>query len=86
MHASVNEFKKALIDNSEEAFGERWEDAAYVSSHEGYVTISDNYERFFSLVYKVTDDGEWFVRGYDQDFKPYTQSQAMQDASIMYTG
>ena len=53
------------------------------------ISISDNYERFFDTIYRVTPNGEWSYRRMWSEssiWKPYTFAQAMNDASILYTG
>jgi len=55
---------------------------------DGGVTISDNFERFFSGIYTYTYGGKWLVRdmyGEGGD-RPYSYAQAMGDAAIMFTG
>jgi hypothetical protein len=53
------------------------------------VVILDNFERFFDTIYLYTTDGEWKIRhmySEESGYKPYTEEQALQDASMLYTG
>ncbi len=73
---------------------EGWDDdfvseLLYIDRKEdGSITVSDNYEKFFSTIYTYTVEGKWMIRsmwGGGGD-RLYSHEQAMSDASIMYTG
>ena len=95
MNKQVKEFMEAVKANAHRVWNEP-DDKDFVNEllyiHEqddGSITISDNYERFFDIIYRVTPDGEWSYRRMWSEsvrWKPYTFAQAMSDASIMYTG
>jgi hypothetical protein len=94
MNAQVKQFIEAVKKNASEVWTETGDEEflnslLYVHSNpDGSTTISDNYERFFSTIYRVDMDGNWFVRKMYSDTgeKPYTFAQVMGDASMMYTG
>ncbi len=72
---------------------EGWDDdfvseLLYIDRKEdGSITVSDNYEKFFSTIYTYTVEGTWMIRSmWGGGDKPYSHEQAMSDASIMYTG
>lgn len=61
----------------------------FVQEKDGVVTISDNYEKFFQTMYRITSDGKWWCRSMwseSVEWREYSFSKAMGDASIMYTG
>lgn len=56
----------------------------------GDIVICDSYERFFDTMYIIRDekqDSQWFIRSMfsDRSERRYSYSQAMQDASMMYS-
>jgi hypothetical protein len=59
---------------------------------DGSITVCDNYERFFSLVYRFQPRWKsWSVRSMypsmsESEERPYTYDKCMGDASILYTG
>lgn len=97
MHEQAKQFIAAVKENAAKCWDQPddkdfIEKLLYVYEFpNGSVSISDNFEKFFSIMYRVDKDGNWFVRRMysdepaDQE-KPYTFECAMSDASIMYTG
>lgn len=61
---------------------------------DGRITICDNFERFFSIIYDFTPDpgdpdgGRWQTREMysSEPAQDYSYEQAMADAAIMFTG
>jgi hypothetical protein len=94
MHEQASQFIEALKKNAASAWTDPDDDCIlnallYIQNvYDGSVCISDNFEKFFSYVYRVDAQGNWFIRDYnvDEPEKPYTFHKAMLDASIMYTG
>lgn len=102
----VQRFLKALRENALKVEG--WDvkdidgdtkcmadDVIHVSvKPDGKVTICDNYERFFPIIYDYTPDpadpdgGRWQTREMysDGSAQDYTFDKAMADAAIMFTG
>ncbi len=95
MNKQVQEFSEAVKKNARQVWNEP-DDKSFVDDllfieeqDDGSVTISDNFEKFFDTIYRVTSDGEWSYRrmwSESSAWKPYSFAQAMSDASIMYTG
>lgn len=95
MHKQVQEFIKCAKENARKVWNkpnddEFVNDLLYISEQDdGSTTISDNYEHFFDIIYRVTSDGEWSYRRAlteSSEWKSYSFAKAMSDASIMYTG
>jgi hypothetical protein len=94
MNEQVQQFIAAVKKNGQECWNEPGDETfvdSLLSVHkldDGSVTISDNYERFFSSIYRVDVNGNWFIRDMfsDEGEKPYSFECAMSDASILYTG
>ena len=95
MNAQVQKFVEAVKENARQSWTKP-EDKEFIDSllhvftqDDGSVTISDNYERFFDIIYVVRVDGSWSYRkmwSESGELKSYSFEQAMSDASIMYTG
>lgn len=95
MNRQVQEFVEAAKNNASKVWNEP-EDKEFVNEllyvytqEDGSIIISDNFERFFDIIYRVTPDGEWSYRRVWSEssvWKPYSFMQAMSDASILYTG
>lgn len=70
------------------------DDVIHVSvKPDGRITVCDNYERFFSIIYDFTPeagnpDGNWKTREMwsSEPARDYTFEKAIADASIMFTG
>ena len=94
MHESVKQFVEAVKVNARQVWNEPGDESfidqlLYVHDlPDGSTSISDNFERFFSLVYRVDTAGNWYVRDIFSEMpeRPYPFEYAMADASIMYTG
>lgn len=76
------------VEGWDEKFAESllWVDIDSVS---GAVTMCDNFERFFSGIYKYyPDTNKWTIRGMYSDGgeRPYYFARAMSDARFMFTG
>lgn len=94
MHAQVKQFIEAVKKNAAEVWNEP-DDKDFINSllyvhslPDGSTSISDNFEKFFPLIYRVDKDGNWFIRTMYSDTgeRPYSFEKAMGDARIMYTG
>ena len=95
MNKRIEEFVEAIKENASKVWNEPDDkeflnSMLFIQTHaDGSTTISDNYERFFDIIYRITPDGEWSYRrmwSESSAWKPYSFAQAMGDASIMYTG
>lgn len=89
----VKEFVEAATANAKEAWGEDniiAKDVMFAERGEdGSWTVSDNYERFFSTIYRFDPkSGAWTIRTMyaGEPEKPYTFEKVMADASILFTG
>ena len=87
MPTEVKKFVDAVEANAKEAEMSLSRLVHTKMKDDGSWQMSDNYERFWSLIYTYRD-GEWFVRDMhsERSEKPYTFAKAMSDASMMYTG
>jgi len=90
--APVREFVNVALDNARKA----WDDdpsedfvlsLLYVHEESDGWHVSDNYERFFSGIYRY-HEGQWYVRGMYSDTpeRPCSHGSMMSTASILYTG
>jgi len=82
----VKQFITTCNENAQKAI--EIDDIIYVQKCEdGSFEISDNYDRFFSTVWKYTADKKWMVydRG-EERWDEYSFELAMEDASILMTG
>jgi len=59
-----------------------------VKLKDGSTSICDNYERFFHAIYRIDEQGNWYIRYMysEKPERPYSFVQAMRDAKIIYTG
>lgn len=94
MNEQVDKFVAAIKENAAKIWTEPddkdfIDELVYVKVlDDGSVSICDNYERFFSTIYRVDTNGNWFYRTMYSDMpeREYSFEKAMGDASIMYTG
>jgi len=94
MNEQVEKFVAAIKENATKVWTEP-DDKDFIDGlvyveklEDGSVSISDNYERFFSIIYRVDANGNWYYRTMYSDMpeREYSFEKAMGDASIMYTG
>jgi hypothetical protein len=90
----VQEFVAAIKENGRKCWNEP-EDESFINQlvhvhpeSDGSITICDNFERFFSSIYRVDRQGNWYIRTMfsGEPEREYSFEKAMSDASIMYTG
>ena len=94
MHVQANQLIEAIKENARQVWTEPEdkefiEDLLYVKElPNGSTEVSDNFEKFFDIIYRVDKEGNWYIRRMygERGEDPYTFEKAMADASIMYTG
>jgi len=94
MPEPVKAFVAAVLANARQVWTDD-ADASFIEKlvhvdqrEDGSVTICDNFEKFFSTIYRVAKDGSWTIRTMysDEPERPYSFAKAMADAGILYTG